>query len=299
MKYHNKGGGTYKLGEPSPIRYTEFITDRAGNFNVLTSNPLKCVRPNHAVLKLVHAVVESLEGKKDSSKAIKFFDALENIRYRYHLSYGSGVVKRGDVKRFNEKFNLTDIIKEINNEIKVQCDKLVEKDRCYKNMNTKIKESTKEIFYYQISRHIRLTYDNNDGYPISVFDDFDAKNEDKFLDFVEEVSASEGSADVPAGDDDATADNNDDATADNNDDATAAADGDEANGDGDEKGSGDGADGHDHDAEQRGGRRRRRRTASKRRSGKRRSTRKRSSKRRGGKKSVSKAGKRKTMKRKH
>jgi len=51
-------------------------------------------------------------------------------------------------------------------------------------------------------------------------------------------------------------------------------------------------------AEQSGGRRRRRRTASKRRSGKRRSTRKRSSKRRGGKKSVSKAGKRKTMKRK-
>jgi hypothetical protein len=289
MKYHNKGG-SYRLDQPSPHRYTKWITERASKFNVLKSvNPLKCSTPNRAVEGLVKKVVDSLERKKDSSKAINFFEALEEIRFRYELSDNAPEIKHGDVKRFSNKFNLTDIIKDINNEIKVQCDELVKgSNNCYKHMNTEIKESTKEIFYDQIGQHIRLTYSYKDGSERSLFNDFDSPKEKKFQDFVKEVSASEGSADVPPEESGDEPDSEESVPAEERP-ARPHLERDERkvseDGDGNLTVVG-------------GGRRRRRRTASKRRSGKRRVTRKRSSKRRGGKKSVSKAGKRKTMKRK-
>ena len=262
MKYHNKGG-SYRLGQPSPHRYTKWINERASNFEGLKSaNHLTCLRPNKAVRELVDKVVQSLENNKDSSKAIKFFDALEESKWRYHLSDWNTNTKESKVRQYKNKFNLTDIIKEINNEIKVQCEELEKgSNKCYKNMNTKIKESTKKIFYDQIVADIHLIryYSEEEGRH-SFFVDFYPKDEDEFQDFVKNVPEEE-SADVPpeeSADDPAS------------------------------EGSAD------VNKEESGGRRRRRRTASKRKSTRRRSTRKRSSKRRGGKKS----GKRKTMKRK-
>ena len=147
MKYHNKGGA-YQAR--SNYDYTEWIKDRARRFNVLRSvSPLKCIRPNKAVHELVYKVVEGLESNEDS-KANKFFKVLEDVRWRYNKTYGEPTVIPNNVKWHRKKdilFNLTDIIKDINNEIKVQCNELVEKgsNKCYEYMNTEIKESTKKI----------------------------------------------------------------------------------------------------------------------------------------------------------
>jgi len=238
--------------------YTKQTEEKANNFNVLKSeNPLKCVRPNNAVRELVEKVVDGLKSNKDS-KVIVFFGILARGRMWMKESYGSDEVKRQFVQGFKNNFNLTDIIKEINNEIKVQYDELVEKgsNKCYKNMNTEIKESTKKIFYDQIGEHFYLTHIVDEGNARSLFKDFYSNDKNEFQNFVKKVSEEESATEPSeenAPDDDITTG---------------------------------------------GRRRRRRRTASKRRSGKRRSTRKRSTKRRGGKKYVSKAGKRKTMKRK-
>ena len=262
--------------------YTKQTKEKANNFNVLTSkNPLKCATPNRAVEGLVNKVIDGLKSK-EKSKVIVFFGILGHGRRVYYKSYDSPEIKRQFVEGYENDFNLTDIIKEINNEIKVQCDELVKKGRnkCYEYMNTKIKESTKKIFYDQIGEHIYLTKIHNDeGYNVSLFKDFASNDVNKFQDFVKKVSEEE-SADVPPEESGDEPDSEESVRENKDGELTVK----------------ENAPAEDEDDKTTGGRRRRRRrTASKRRSGKRRVTRKRSTKRRGGKKS----GKRKTMKRKH
>ena len=161
--------------ENEPVdRNIKRIIERAQNSNDLLSiNPVKCLKPNNAVVDLVTNVLIRLKNKENSN-SMKYFYIIEIIIVAKSYSYKNSSVKT--ILRdstYSGKYNLNDIIKEINEEIENQ---LVEnkQNNCYQYMEKQIKESAKKIFYEQIDEDIELTtaFDDYYGGYLSLWNDF-------------------------------------------------------------------------------------------------------------------------------